>query len=446
MANNRNKATRAYPVPPSAQAPDEPVLKQDAQIAAEVLITFHRGFDECFARTEMRDWSRFYLCGQLSMLVRKTIEPMVLGLSGVKTGLIRGLQHFIGQSHWYASEVCETMQMLVGENLGEVDGILMLDGSGFPKQGKHSVGVAPQYCGHLGKVANCQHGIFVGYASRKGYAFLDAQLYMPELWFDEAHENLRQACAVPKALGFQTEPAIGASLLARIAQRGRVPFQWVVADETYGKDPVFLDTINLLPGWFLIEVPSDTRVWRRRPPVEPATLNVFGRIRRKAHVKSSAPTPQTLKTLAASLPASAWKTYPIREGSQGMTYAEFAFLRVTTLRQQLPGPRQWAILRRSKPNTQGEIDEKYFLSNAPTTCSPVTFVQVSSLRWPIEMLFEEAKGETGMEDYETRSWIGWHHHMAQSFMAHLFLMLLRRSFKKSFRPSPHHRLINLLPM
>ena len=119
----------------------------------------------------------------------------------------------------------------------------------------------------------------------------------------------------------------------------------MVADEIYGKDPVFLDKIDTLPGWFLVEVPSDTRVWQRCPPVEPATLNVFGRIRRKAHVKSTAPAPQTLKALALaprratlSLPASAWKTYPIREGSQGMTYARFAFLRVTTLRQQLPGP------------------------------------------------------------------------------------------------------------
>jgi len=113
--------------------------------------------------------------------------------------------------------------------------------------------------------------------------------------------------------------------------------------------------------------------------------------------------------------------------------------------------RQWAIVRQSGPNARGEIEEKYFLSNAPTTCSPLTFVQVSSLRWPIaarplgEMLFEEAKGETGMEDYETRSWVGWHHHMAQSFMAHLFLMLLRRSFPKNFRPSPPHKHISLLP-
>ena len=107
---------------------------------------------------------------------------MVLELSGVKPNLIRGLQHFIGPSQWYASDVCDTLQRLVGECLGEADGVLMLDGSGFPKQGKHSVGVARQYCGNLGKVANCQHGIFVGYASRKGYAFLDAQIYMPGHW------------------------------------------------------------------------------------------------------------------------------------------------------------------------------------------------------------------------------------------------------------------------
>lgn len=446
MATKRQKkAARPYPVPPSAQAPDEPVLKQDTYIAAEQLIAFHHEFDQCFARNEMRVWSRFYLCGQLSMLVRKTIEPMVLGLHGVSIGLIRGLQHFIGQSHWYAKGVCEMLQILVGESLGEADGVLMLDGSGFPKQGKHSVGVAPQYCGHLGKIANCQHGIFVGYVSRKGYAFLDVQLYMPEVWFDAAHENLRYVCEVPKTLGFQTEPTIGANLLIRIAQRQVVPFQWIVADETYGKDPVFLDAIDKLPGWYLIEVPSDTRAWLRRPPVEPSKLNVFGRIRRKARVKPSAPAPQTLKALAASLPTSAWKTYSIREGSQGMTHAKFAFVRVTTLRHQLPGPRQWAILRRSEPNMQGEIEEKFFLSNASKTCSSFTFVRVSSLRWPIEMLFEEAKSETGMEDYETRSWMGWHHHMAQSFMSHLFLMLLRLSFKKSSQPSPPHKHINLLP-
>lgn len=424
--------------PASGQRPKQ-VTRQDEQTAVEELIEYHHAFEKFFQRHEQADWSWFYLCGQLSNLERKTIEPMVLALLGALPNAVRDLQRFMSQSAWDTRGPMIQLQARVAEWLGERDGIVVVDGSGFPKQGKHSVGVAYQYCGHLGKIANCQEGIFLGYVSRRGYSFLDERLYLPQKWFKPDHRLLRKACGLPESVRFQTEGELALQMVQEMKARGVIPFQWVVFDESFGKNPAFLHKIAALPRWYLAEVPSDTRVWEHTPSLEEPGQGPMGRPRLYSRVRRSAPPPEEVRALAATLPKTAWQRHLIHEGSKGPLVADFAILRVTPIQDGRPAIRQWLILRHSF-GPQPEM--KYFLSNAPTSCPRTELIRVSGLRWPIETSFEEAKGEVGMDHYEMRTWLGWHHQMLQTFMAHLFLMRLCLIFKKNYPPLPCLRLDN----
>jgi SRSO17 transposase len=157
--------------PASGRKPQPPLTPNDVEIMAEELVAYHAQFHDLFGRREQREWSEFYLRGQLSDLERKTIEPMVLALHGADGAAVRAVQQFLGEGAWQDDPILWRLQGLVAEDLGESDAMVILDGSGFPKQGTHSVGVARQYCGHLGKVANCQQGVFAAYASARGHAF-----------------------------------------------------------------------------------------------------------------------------------------------------------------------------------------------------------------------------------------------------------------------------------
>ena len=425
--------------PASGRKPSDRMSTCDVTMSAEELQVFHRQYQPLFPRREQRAWSLLYLCGQLSNLERKTIEPMVLSLIGAKPNAIRGLQQFIGQGEWDTAPLMIHVQSLVSSWLGEDDGVVIVDGSGFPKQGKHSVGVAHQYCGHLGKIANCQEGVFLVYASREGYAFLDERLYVPEEWFSTVSRKRWQACGIPETLVFHTEPELGLEMIRSLVQRGVIPFRWVTCDESYGKIPAFLDGIAALDKWYLAEVPADTRVWLRTPAIEPPGRGLFGRPRTHPRVKRTAPRPLELRALGAQLPRTAWHRRKIQEGSKGPLTVELAFVRVTPVRDELPGPRGWAIFRRtlgSQPET------KFYLSNAPADCSRQELTRLTGMRWPVETALEEAKGEVGLDHFETRTWQGWHHHMLQSFLAHLFLIRLRLLFQKKTLPSPPPRLIN----
>ena len=443
---SRTSNRRASRRPPASGCkPSSRLTSRDVATSAEALLDYHRQFQPFFQRREQRDWSLLYLCGQLSNLERKTIEPMMLGLSGPDPNAIRGMQQFIGQGEWVTPPIVKHAQGLVAEWLGDPEGVVIVDGSGFPKQGSHSVGVARQYCGHLGKVANCQQGVFLVYASRHGYAFLDERLYVPESWFGDDDRDRWQACGIPDTLSFQTEPALGLEMLTELRQRATVPFRWVTCDEKYGENPAFLDGIADLGKWYLAEVAADTRVWLRAPSVEMPGRGLLGRPRIHPRVKRTAPRPLAMRELLTQLPRTLWQRRVIKEGSQGPLLAEFAFVRVTPIRDELPGPRCWAIFRRTL-GRQPEV--KFYLSNASVSCPPHELVRVSGLRWPVETALEEAKGEGGMDHYETRTWRGWHHHMTHSILAHLFLIRLRLLFQKKsgadYRPGaptdcPGHR-------
>jgi len=428
--------SRSLRQPPASGQQPNTVTRQDERTAVNELIAYHQLFAPFFRRHEQVEWSWFYLCAQLSEVERKTIEPMVLFLLGAFPHAIRDLQRFMSASRWDCRPLMIHLQSLVVRWLGELDAVVIVDGSGFPKQGKHSIGVAHQYCGHLGKVANCQQGVFLAYVSRQGYTFLDERLYLPQEWFAADHRQKRQACGLPTAVKFQTETELALEMLQEVNERGVVPFQWVAYDESYGKNPAFLTATAALHKWYMAEVPGDTRVWLRTPQIEEPGRGAMGRPRLHRRVRRTAPAPEEVRALILRLPRTAWHRHWIHEGSKGPLLAEFAVLRVTPIQDRLPGLRQWLICRRSL-GTHAEV--KFYLSNAPSHCTIQELVRVSGLRWPVETALQEAKGEAGMDHYEVRTWLGWHHHMLQTFMAHLFLIRLRLLFKKNCQHSRPHK-------
>lgn len=221
----RKPAKADSQAPPSGQPPSGNLARRDLENLAAELSQYSAEYAPLFKRREQREWARLYLRGQLSELERKSIEPMVLRERGEDINAVRAVQQFIGEGAWDDDRLLERHQQLVGADLGEGDGVMIVDGSGFPKKGDHSAGVQPQYCGALGKIANCQQGVFVVYASRSGHTFLDRRLYLPREWFDEAHASKRKKCGVPKKLKFKTEPQLGLEMLASLVEQDRVPFR-----------------------------------------------------------------------------------------------------------------------------------------------------------------------------------------------------------------------------
>jgi SRSO17 transposase len=301
----------------------------------------------------------------------------------------------------------------------------------MPKQGEHAVGVARQWCGHLGKVDNCQAGVCAAYASRKGYTLLDRRLYLPEDWFDAAHRERWSKCGLPDATLFKTKQALALEMVQASVREGGPRFRWLTCDEAFGRDGAFLDGVAALGRGYCAEVPHDTQVWLTRPDTAVPAWRGRGRRPRQARLVSGAPAPQRVDQLAMAVPLDAWHAYLIKEGSKGPLVAEFAFQRGVAVRAGLPGPAIWLVLRRGL----GENPElKVYLSNAPAHTPVAALVRVAGMRWPIETAFEESKGGLGLDHYEVRSWLGWHHHMTLCLLAHHFLVRARQRVKRGRRP------------
>jgi SRSO17 transposase len=399
-------------------APTCNLAPRDVEALVADLEMYAAQFRTCFAREGQSIWGHRYLQGLVSDLPRKSIEPMALahGFS------IRGMQAFIGESPWRTAPLLHQHQHLVAQTLGEPDGVLLVDESGMPKQGHHSAAVAAQYCGALGKVANCQVGVFIGYASRKGYTLVDGQLFVPDCWFDDAHAALREDVGLPPDLKFLTKPQVAVQLVQGIVERATLPVRWVAADALYGDSPAFRDAIADLGLWYFTEVACSTLIWRRHPALIMAPWSGRGRKPSKQRLKTLSNQPYRVDELLHRLPKTAWTRGTVKEGSKGPIVCDFAFVRVTEARQGLPDSRLWLIIRR---NLADPSEVKFYLCNAPETIEAAQLVRMCGLRWPIELTFEEGKGEMGMDQYETRSWLGWHHHMTLVMLAHHFLVWVR---------------------
>jgi SRSO17 transposase len=402
--------------------PEWKLAEEDIHQMVDELERYYQGFEPAFERCDQATHGWVYLRGLLSDLPRKVTERIALRF-GVN---VRSLQHFIGQSPWSREGLLQRHQARVVESLGEDDGVILVDESGMVKQGQHSVGVARQWCGSVGKVANSQVGVYLGYASRKGHSFLDARLYIPEEWFEETHRVPRQMCGVPKELSYQTKPEIALALLEHALERGALPFQWVAADELYGDSPAFRDGIAAFDKWYFVEVRCTTRIWLERPDVGVPTWKGRGRRPTRIRLRNPQQIPTQVNKLTQQLPAAAWVRARIKEGTKGPLVCDFACLRVIEVRDGLPGQELWLIIRR---NLDDPTEIKYYLSNAPADIDPAELVRMSGMRWPVEIIFRAGKVEVGFDHYELRSWIGWHHHMLFVFLAHHFLVRMRIFFK-----------------
>jgi SRSO17 transposase len=401
------------------------VVPRDVEGFMEELWAFQSVFHDCFARSEPRAHFFDYMVGQFSRLERKSVEPMALHVEG---GPVRGMQRFLSDVRWDEEQMRWNYHQLVAAEMGDPDGVLMFDETGFVKKGQDSVGVARQYCGTLGKVENCQVGVFAGYASRQGYALVDKRLFLPEAWFTDAYATRRTKCHVPKELTFQSKPQLAAAMLRHIVHEGLLPFRYIVADCLYGNSPAFLDAVDACVGiTALVAIPSETRCWLQRPRLEDKRYRYQGEARSKRIVADPDSDPSMVATVAARLPASSWYRRKVSEGTKGPITYEFARQRVTLCKDGLPDRTVWLVIKRT---LGAEPSYAYAISNAPASTPLSTLVWLSGLRWAVEQCFEEGKTELGMDHYELRKYAGWHHHLLTTMLAHFFLWHLKRRLGK----------------
>ena len=396
------------------------VQVRDVEGFMDELQAFQSIFHDCFVRSEARAHFWDYMVGQYSPLARKSIEPMALAVEG---GRVRSLQRFLSETVWDEEQMRWNYHQLVADELGEPDGVLMFDESAFVKKGKDSAGVARQYCGTLGKVENCQVGVFAGYASRQGYGLIDQRLFLPEVWFDPMYATRRGKCQVPDTLPFQTKPQLAAAMLQRIKEDEILPFRYIVADRVYGNSPDFLAALDACVGaTALVALSSETRCWLQRPATHEQTYQYKGEGRAKRQVLPTTLPPQSVAALAATLPAWQWYRRTVSEGTKGPIAYDFARHRVTLCKDGLPERTVWLVIKRTRGP---EPTYAYAISNAPASTPFRTLIWLSGIRWAVEQCFEEGKTELGMAHYEVRKYAGWQHHMWLTMLAHFFLWHLK---------------------
>jgi SRSO17 transposase len=401
--------------------------EKDVVELAHDLCAYHQHFAGLFFRKEQRHWALKYLEGLLLPSQDKCIERVALS---VEDGKVRPMQRFVGEGAWDDEQILDKHAELVAESLGEAGGVLIADGSEFPKKGKYSAGVARQWCGIRGKIDNCQAGVFLSYASARGYVLVDRRLYLPEEWFQASARERWQRCRIPDETPFRTKPQLAWEMIEQLNRRGVLPFTWVTCDEVFGNNPEFLERLERAEMRYLADVPVSTQVWLERPETEMPPSKGRGRPLSRERVAPGAPQPIRVDELAAQLPRRAWRKHLVKDGEKGFIEARFAFVRAVAVRDKLPGPELWVVFRRS---LGASPELKVFISNAPADALRRELVRVSAMRWPIETCFEEAKGELGMAEYQTRSWRGWHHHMTLVILAHHFVVGLKLKHKKGHR-------------
>ena len=290
--------------------------------------------------------------------------------------------------------------------------------------------------------------MYLGYASRRGYTLLDRRLYLPAAWFGEAYADRRWACRIPRDTPFRTKHELAGDLVAAAVAAGTLRARWVLADEGYGDSPALLERWAATGLWYLAEVARDTQLWplvepdgqtpRGRPEgwVPPRAASGKGPAPTKERLHPTSPPKQRVDAWAAHVPAGRWQRYRLLEGSKGPLVAEFIAVRVVAVRDRLPGPEGWLLVRRTAPTDDAAAEYKYYLSNAPVETPQAQLVRVSGMRWPIEACFAEGRQELGLDHYETRSWRGWHHHTTLVLLAHHFLVRLQRRLDP--REGGHH--------
>ena len=332
----------------------------------------------------------------------------------------RVMQRFLTEAPWDDEAVMGRLQEYLGPRLEHPEAVWVLDCSDFPKQGRKSVGVASQYCGRLGRVANCQAGMFLAYVSPLGRALVDKRLYLPESW---TSDDARCASAgVPEERrGYRPKMELALAMLQEALERGYLEASWVAGDDAFGMSPSFRDGLGALGMRYVLDVPEGFTVW----PVEPEwAAPVYQGRAGPPKPKLVDGQKRTMAERGDELPEDAWREITVAQGTQGPRSYMFSVQRVRPTSRRKPGEVHWAIWRR---NLDGS-EPRYYLSNAPGDTPLETLARVGGSRWRMETEFETEKSDAGLDEYETRTWAGWHHHIALCLLAETFLLSLQQAW------------------
>ncbi|MCM8735764.1 IS701 family transposase [Azospirillum sp. A1-3] len=338
-----------------------------------------------FCRPEARERARRYLAGLLAPLERKNGWHLAEAAGDASPDSV---QDFLARMRWDADAVRDDLRAYVVEHLGDPDAVLVLDETGFLKKGERSVGVQRQYSGTAGRIENCQIGVFLGYAGRHGYALIDRTLYLPQSWAGD--EERRRTAWVPETVAFATKPKLGLTMLERALDAG-VPCAWVAGDSVYGTDSAIRRELERRRVGYVLTVTSGQRLW-----------------------------PGTVSDWVEEVPADGWHRLSAGDGTKGPRLYDWA---------RLPfrgAPEGWskALLIRRR---LGDGELTFYLTCAPEGTALADLVRVAGVRWTIESAFEMAKSEVGLDQYEVRSWTGWHRHITLAMLAFAFLTVLRKA-------------------
>lgn len=342
-----------------------------------------------FARSEPRRRAIGYVRGLLSRTERKNGWQLAEHLGDPTPD---GVQHLLARAGWDADAVRDDLTAYVAEHLGDPGGVLVVDETGFLKKGAKSCGVARQYSGTAGRIENGQVGVFLGYATPKGRALLDRALYLPKEWTDD--RTRCRAAGVPDAVGFATKLELARRMIDRALDAG-VPATWVTADAVYGSGYTFRAALERRGLGYVLGVRTDQSVcigWRQRE----------------------------VRSLLPEVPAAGWHRLSCGAGSKGPRVYDWAVCPTNC-----PDPRRyarWLLIRRSVTDPS---DVAYFLCGGPPRTTLRELVRVAGTRWAVEECFELAKGECGLDEYEVRSWVGWHRHVTLSLFALAVLAVIR---------------------
>jgi SRSO17 transposase len=386
-------------------------LLDDAEVRPSLLSgvlprlqSFLQPFVEALRSPEQRTNAQHYVQGLLSDLDGKDVESIAYLHDRER----QGLQKFIGQAEWNHRPLVTELARQIGAELGEPDGVLVFDPSAFPKKGAESVGVQRQWCGRLGKIENCQVGIYLGYVARHEHALVDFRLFLPQEW--AKRKRRRAKAGVPEEVRFQTRHEL---MLEMLDEHGTVlPHTWIAGDDELGRSSWFREQLRQRHERYLLAVPSNTLVRDLKAP-EPPSSSQGGRRRQTPFVR--------VDRWRAELPESAWQTIEVRAGEKGPLVVQAAWTLVQTRGEgRVSDVMETLVVFREKQN-DGACKHDYLLSNAWVTTPLEEFARVFKAEHRIEECIQRGKGEAGLADYQVRTWEGWHHHQTLALLATWFL-------------------------
>lgn len=383
---------------------------------ADSLTALLAGFADLFVHDSPREQFGKYVRGVLASVLRKNAWQLAEAAGDARPDR---MQRLLYSASWDADVARDRVRAYVATHLGEPDAIGIVDETGFLKQGRCSVGVKRQYSGTAGRTENCQIGTFLAYATSRGQTLLDRRLYLPEEWCTDTAR--RTKAQVPETVTFQTKPQQALAML-QAAWAAGVPMRWVTGDAIYGDAQYVREAIHAAGRWYVLGVSATTPVWPTRPAVVRPHRATGGRPRTRARLADAAPAWVTVAAAVAAVPPGRWHRLAVRDGEKGPITYEWTRLRVIERVDGLPGRTVWLLARRSVTDP---TEIKYFLSNAPTTVTLPLLARVASTRFAVEQCFKEAKGQTGLDQYEVRRWHSWHRHITLTMLAHAWLAVTR---------------------